>query len=414
MTTRIVPSEAKFHPVVDLFPPMSDHEFQELVADIRTNGLREPVWIDRTGHVIDGRNRVKACGELKDRSLEARVYDGEEDSIVKFVMSLNLKRRHLNESQRAAVAAKLPNMTRGRPALNTQICGFNKKEKAPPSDGCETAPPVQIELPQAERAKLLSVSIRSVQHAEKVLDSGAPELIDAMESGEVKVSAAATLAELPAEEQAEVLARGPKEARKKAKEIRIRKRGKKRMRDASCISSGSEESASRRSGPYHVVVIDPLRRDSLGVWDLSVEEVRSLELDRLTHENSVVALWTTNSSLHDAYHCLEAGGFTPWTVLTWDKATMGDGDFLREVTEHCVLATRGKPDLCPTPHSNCIREAQCEPGHKPEAFYEIMESLCSGPKLDLFTRDMRPGWHLGTGVKEETEQPPASPLHHEE
>lgn len=67
------------------------------------------------GQVIDGRHRVKACGELG-RSVDARVYHGEGDAVMAFVVSLNLKRRHLNESQRAMVGARLANLGNGQRA----------------------------------------------------------------------------------------------------------------------------------------------------------------------------------------------------------------------------------------------------------------------------------------------------------
>ena len=38
---RLIPSEVIFHPVVNLFPPMSDLEIVELREDIEKYGLRE-------------------------------------------------------------------------------------------------------------------------------------------------------------------------------------------------------------------------------------------------------------------------------------------------------------------------------------------------------------------------------------
>jgi N6-adenosine-specific RNA methylase IME4 len=84
---------------------MTDEEFEELKADIAANGLREPIWLHPDGRIIDGRHRYRACCEL---GLEPpfRTWDGQ-GSLVGLVVSLNLHRRHLSESQRAMVAAKL-------------------------------------------------------------------------------------------------------------------------------------------------------------------------------------------------------------------------------------------------------------------------------------------------------------------
>ena len=42
---RIFPDEVEFHPAANLFLPMSEEEFVELVEDIDTNGVREPIWV---------------------------------------------------------------------------------------------------------------------------------------------------------------------------------------------------------------------------------------------------------------------------------------------------------------------------------------------------------------------------------
>ena len=46
--------------MADLFPLIEGEEFQELVEDIRRNGLRTPILLDPDGRVLDGRNRRAA------------------------------------------------------------------------------------------------------------------------------------------------------------------------------------------------------------------------------------------------------------------------------------------------------------------------------------------------------------------
>jgi len=45
----------KTHPVAKLFPPLSEHELHSLAADIRANGLQQPIVV-QNGVLLDGRN----------------------------------------------------------------------------------------------------------------------------------------------------------------------------------------------------------------------------------------------------------------------------------------------------------------------------------------------------------------------
>ncbi len=60
----------------------------------------------------------------------ARVYHGSETSVEAFVVSLNLKRRHLSEEQRAMVAGRLANLEEGRPEKTAQICAVSQSDAA--------------------------------------------------------------------------------------------------------------------------------------------------------------------------------------------------------------------------------------------------------------------------------------------
>ncbi len=57
---KIGGSQYRAHPAGAVFPVVSGREFDELVEDVRVNGLLEPVVV-RGDELIDGRNWVRAC-----------------------------------------------------------------------------------------------------------------------------------------------------------------------------------------------------------------------------------------------------------------------------------------------------------------------------------------------------------------
>ncbi len=171
-------SDIQNHRYADLFPMISGGEFEEFKNDISANGLREPIWLYE-GQILDGRNRYKACIES---GVEPRFNEYSGNDPVSFVISLNLQRRHLDDSQRGIVASKLANMQRGD-NQHTAIAATS----------------------QEQAAEMLNVSVDTVQRAKKVIDRGSPELVAMVEHGEVAVSTASDISRLPEETQLKIV-----------------------------------------------------------------------------------------------------------------------------------------------------------------------------------------------------------------
>lgn len=128
----------EIHPIANIFPSMSDSEFQALKADIEQYGQREPVWLYED-KVIDGRHRLRACEELG-LPIRTEIYDGFDATA--FVVSLNLKTRSLGASDRAAVAARLVKvggeMARERSQIKADWIAAARREFNPgPKSACE-------------------------------------------------------------------------------------------------------------------------------------------------------------------------------------------------------------------------------------------------------------------------------------
>jgi ParB-like chromosome segregation protein Spo0J len=176
-----------FHPLANVFPLLEGEEFDALVADIAASGLCEAVWLYE-GQILDGRNRYRACQALS-RDCATRDYPGHDP--LGFVLSMNLQRRHLDESQRSMIAARLATMRQGE---RTDLVENSTK------------------LSQEHAAGFVHVSRETVVAAKKVLQDGAPELAQAVEAGTLTVSAAVPLTVLPREDQLTALQEAQHEA----------------------------------------------------------------------------------------------------------------------------------------------------------------------------------------------------------
>lgn len=90
------------HPAALLFPLIGNGEYAALRDDIAENGLRDPVVLYE-GDVLDGRNRLRACEDAK---VEPRFTTYEGDDPFAYVISCNIHRRNLTQSQLTGIAVE--------------------------------------------------------------------------------------------------------------------------------------------------------------------------------------------------------------------------------------------------------------------------------------------------------------------
>ena len=397
---------------------MSEDEFQALKADIAANGLREPVWIildDAPEHhkcygdddsrcdliagdgvwtcrkcdhnpalleysIIDGRHRWRACSEL---GIECPTNEYEDDDPFGFVVSLNLHRRHLNESQRAMVAAKLATLQQG------------DNSNAPIGA-----------LAQSQAADLLNVSRRAVQRAAVVRDEATPELARAVEAGRVSVSAAADVATLPKDEQAEMVAKGEHEILQAAKQIRAARVEENRERRAA--EKAAAMAIQPPAGKYRVIVIDPpwdmekITRDirpnpvnfGFEYPTMTTAELAAFDVAGMADDACHLFCWTTQRFLPDALSLVSTWGFTYTLVMVWHKPGGYQPFGLPQYNaEFCVYARRGGPEFIDTKDFFvCFDAPRREHSRKPDEFYNVIRRVTAGPRIDVFSREPREGF----------------------
>jgi ParB-like chromosome segregation protein Spo0J len=257
------PPSLEIHEVCEIFPMMPPEQFVGLRADIEEHGQRDPIWVWQ-GKVIDGRNRLKACEQLGIDPI-LREWDGQ-GSLVSFVISLNLHRRHLDASQRALIGAK----------IKAQFEEEARQRQTTSTGG--SSPQLLANLPKAGpvharklAAETVNVSSRLVEAATKVLDDGIPELASMVQAGEVAVSAAEEVAELDPDEQAEVVAAGPRAVKEKAAKIRNGKKVTRPIEEPDPHPSYEDESQETEaddapSRPEPKPAVQYLKEDQSDLW----------------------------------------------------------------------------------------------------------------------------------------------------
>lgn len=224
------------HPFADAFPLIEGDEFDELVLDIKRNGLREPIILSHDRRVlIDGRNRFRACEaagvDLVHETLGARYTEA---MVLDLIVSKNVQRRQLNPGQRALVgleymrfyeadakrrqeeAAQRNNEARAAEAR----ARADKEDEAVVADLPQRPPVAPIDNQRAalaaaqksrERAaKAVGASGRAVQQA-KAVQKVAPDLAEKVMRDEIKLDNAYRQARAREREQPkpEVVKPGP-------------------------------------------------------------------------------------------------------------------------------------------------------------------------------------------------------------
>jgi N6-adenosine-specific RNA methylase IME4/anti-sigma28 factor (negative regulator of flagellin synthesis) len=311
------------HPLADIFPLLEGPAFDDLVADVREHKLREDIVLHE-GMILDGRNRYRACLQAKVEPRFRKFDPKMEGDPLAYVISLNLKRRHLNESQRAMVAAKLATARHGGDRRSDQAANL----------------PV---VSQEEAAKLMNVSERSVRSAVAVRNKGTPELKRAVEQGKIKVDAAAGLVK-----------KDPKFVARVVEAVEAGVKPAEAMRRAHRAAIPAKVRALPE-GKFRVLYVDPpweygnTRQiegyTRTGVLDhyatMSIEELVERDVSSIAAPDSVLMCWATFPLLPGALDVVKAWGFEYKTAFVWDKERGQFGSYHDASAELLIVATRG-------------------------------------------------------------------------
>ena len=297
----------EFHQCANVFPLMSEQEFGLLCNDIGQNGLLERIWI-YDEKIIDGRNRYKACLAVGVEP-EFREWQGN-GSLVAFIVSLNLHRRHLSESQRGLIAARLANLEKG-----------------------QHAPSIEGAVTQADAAELLNVSVSTVERAAKVLRDGVPELIQKVEENKVAVSFAATFSQFPKEKQKRLLKRSDQKLVSFATNLKVKKKLKSaRHTDDICLMCNPAIEPTKENVLCFLIALGPKLGKFARYTDASVEEIEELDAAVEVREDYGKILLAIDSGYREFAQILRYTGLAK-DILVIEIARLVDGKTIEEVAQ---------------------------------------------------------------------------------
>lgn len=156
------------------------------------------------------------------------------------------------------------------------------------------------------------------------------------------------------------------------------------------------------SPPYSTIVADPPWRFAHAFTKahagkhystMSMDDICALPVADLAAPSAHLWVWGVNGMMEDAYRVVRAWGFSPITLVTWCKGQPGVGHYLRNNTEHVILASRGAP-MVPEhkPLSTWYEWPRGAHSAKPAGFYDVVHQVSPGPYVELFCRAPILGW----------------------
>jgi N6-adenosine-specific RNA methylase IME4 len=330
-----------------LLPKLSKEEYEALKESIKREGQHYPIIVNVDLEVLDGHHRLKACQELafepafETRKFESKLLEK------KFVIESNLRRRNLNDFQKAEMGMVL---------LEVEKELAKERMKVTPNDGTSIGTAVE------KTAQKIGLSEKTFERAKKVIEKGSEELKKKVREGKISVNAA---------------------------HVQVR-RAEKHI-----------ETPKLPDGEFDVIYADPPWKYDFCLEGNPQEQYAEMDTAKIcelpvpTAKDAILFLWATNPKIEDALKVVKAWGFKYITNLVWVKQTLGLGYYSMAQHELLLICKRGEippPQAENRPHS-VIQAERTNHSHKPEVFYDIIEKMYPNRKyLELFSRNQREKW----------------------
>jgi N6-adenosine-specific RNA methylase IME4 len=288
-------------------------------------------------------------------------------------------RRSINSYVQMELVAKLRPKIASQASLRQRAAQRNVAAEKAKQKAIELNAPINTRNTLAELAK---VSENTMQKGLDLIEKAPEELKQKLRKGEISIN------------QAHKLVKKPKDKEPSGRRL---KSGTSQQESSLAAANSSEMvSPVPNIEPCDLIVINPPweQGDHGAYRPMPVQEIAGLPLDRMATENSLLWLWTPNVHLRDAHVLLDRWGFTYRALFTWIFESSESGQWLKNGSAQCLLASKGSPlSENIQPMRSWIQAEREAEARTPLDFYlRITSAYPVSRRLDVFSDKPREGW----------------------
>jgi len=366
-----------------LIPPLTTEEYKQLERNILEEGIRDPL-VTWNGILVDGHNRYRIAQEYDIDYVTVEKEFADMNAVKEWMVNNQLGRRNLPEFVRGELLSYVRNLLRDVGKEKLIEIGKTYGEGHKKEEGLSI-----IDKASHDTRKIFADKLGWSEGKTGMFDvvtKKAPEELKAkLRTGELSINQAY------------------KEVKKEEKKAERVELIQKQIEDI------EEGLLPDLVGLFDVVSVDPpwpyegeskniTSFDSVGrrvanpYPEMSIEQIKAIELPLM--KDAVVLLWTTHKFLPDAFEILKEWNLDYKATLVWNKEKIGMGAWFRMQCEFCLVGIKGKPYWENTTYRDIIIEARREHSRKPDSFFEMIEKITMGNRLEYFSREKREGWKV--------------------
>lgn len=347
-----------------LVPRMSREDDQTFDESIKTNGIREPLTINRNDVVLDGHSRYSKAEKYNIKLIPiTRKHFENKLEEEKYVIETNLERRHLNNWQKIELGIPLLKVEQQISKLR-MVSNLKKGDKPPLAQKKASGKSASI------IAKKIGLSTSTVEAGKVVYENADEKLKEKLRRGSISIKSAHTIVTA------------------KTRNLPKIKMPEGQFDIILCdVPIGFKNKSIRGSAVKHYDTMTP-------------EELVKLKIP--SSDNAIIFFWMSPSIMFDVVESdrpemgsiptykfiLDAWGFkTIKAEFSWNKEIIGLGSWNRNQHENLLMAIKGK---MPTPlklFSSVIEQLRDKHSAKPDIVYSMIEEMYPTRNyLELFAR----------------------------